>query len=101
MTDALKATDFDLALDVGLNFAAKVTFDGDVLVNPTTKLVDFFVGQVANTRVRTDVEIGAHALCSRLADAKDVGERNLQPLLAGNVNSRNTGHAVSLFSSQP
>jgi len=101
MTDSLEATNLDLALDICLDFTAKVTFDSDILINPSTKFVHFFVGEVANASVGTDAKIGTHPLSSRFADAKNVGKRNLQTLFAWDVYSRNTGHAVSLFSSQP
>ena len=54
VTDALEATDFDLALDVLLHIAAQVTFDGDVLIDPTTDAIDFVFREITDASVRAE-----------------------------------------------
>src|SRR5690349_1255607 len=51
---ALVASDLDLALDVGRDLAAQVTFDLEVLVDVGPKLCDFFVSEIADTRIGRD-----------------------------------------------
>jgi hypothetical protein len=51
VTNALKASDFDLALDVLLHIAAQVTFNGDVLVDPTTNAIHFIFSEIAYASV--------------------------------------------------
>src|SRR5439155_8661019 len=51
---------------------------------------------VAYTRVQVDAGCLAHALRRRAADAVDVGERDLQPLLAGDVDAGDTSHGLPL-----
>jgi hypothetical protein len=51
MTNTLKASDFDLALDVLLHIAAQVTFDGDVLVDPATNAIHFIFSEIAYASV--------------------------------------------------
>ncbi len=95
VTDALEAADLDLALDVVLDVAAQVTFDGEVLVDVVTDLVDLVLGQVGDLGVGVEVEIGADLLRRGQADAEDVGERDLQPLFAGDVDAGDTCHVIT------
>jgi len=83
MTDALQAADLDLALDVVLDVATQVTLDGEVLVDVVTDLVDLVLGELGDLGVAVEAERVAQLLCGRLADPEDVGERDLQPLVAG------------------
>src|SRR5262249_16335765 len=80
---AFVAADFDLALDVRGDLPAEVTLDLEVAVDVGAQLGDLFLGEVAHPRVARDADTVADLLGPRAADAEDVGERDLQPLLAG------------------
>src|SRR5215211_6123653 len=92
---ALVAADLDLALDVRRDFAAEVTFDLHVAVDERPQLRDLVLGEVAHARVGRDADAIADPLRGRAADAEDVGERDLQPLLAGDVDSRDSSQLSS------
>jgi hypothetical protein len=63
MTNALEASDFDLALDVLLNIATEVTFNGDVCVYPRADAVDFILGEVANASALIESSGNTDLLC--------------------------------------
>src|SRR5689334_25358709 len=90
MPEALVAADLDLALDVGGDLAPKVTLDLQVVVDVGAQLRDLFLREIAHARVARDAHAVADLLGARAADAEDVGERDLQPLLAGDVDSRDS-----------
>ena len=87
MPDAGVATDLDLAADVGCDLAAEVTLDLEVRFDVVPERDDLVVGELAGALV--DVDPGG---LERLdgaspADAEDVRERDLHPLLAGEVDA--------------
>ena len=88
--DALVATDLDLAADVRGDFASKVTFDAVVALDPVTQLDQVVIGQVADANVGADAGLGQRLERTGAPDAKDVGERNLNPLVAGQVDANET-----------
>src|SRR5262249_46514169 len=90
VTQALVAADLDLALDVGGDLAPQVALDLDVAVDEAAELGDLFVGQVTHARVARDADRVAHRLRRGASDPEDVGEGDLQPLLAGDVDSRDS-----------
>src|SRR3954451_6591294 len=92
--NALQAPDLDLALDVGLHVAAQVALDREVLVDVVTDLVDLVLGQLRDLGLAVEPEIGRDLLDRGLADAIDIGERDLQPLLAGDVDAGDTCHVL-------
>jgi hypothetical protein len=94
--DALEAPDLDLALDVLLHVAAEVTLDAQVLVDVGPDAGDLVLGQPGHLGVRVEPEIGAELLRGRATDAEDVGERDLQPLLAGDVDAGDACHRMPL-----
>src|SRR5262249_41633974 len=85
------------ALDVLLHFPAEVTLDGE-LVDLDAEAVDLIVGQAADPGVRIQAGRRDDLLRGRLADAVDVGECDLQPLFAGNVDTGNASHRCSCSS---
>src|SRR5947209_9021271 len=85
VTDALVAPDLDLALDVLGDVATQVALDLQVLVDEATEAGDLLVGEVAHPRVGTDAGGLADLLRRAPADAEDVGEGDLQALLARDV----------------
>src|SRR6478752_6865708 len=92
VTQALVATDLHLALDVLRDLTAEVALDLHVLIDVGAEACNLFFGQVAYSGVTRHPRVVADLLRDRAADAVDVRERDLQPLLAGNVDTGNTSH---------
>src|SRR3954462_8946024 len=95
MPEALVAADLDLALDVGGDLAAEVTLDLQVVVDVGAQLRNLFLREIAHARVARDAHAVADLLGARAADSEDVGERDLQPLLAGDVDARDSSQLSS------
>src|SRR3954469_14181602 len=90
---ALVAADLHLPLDVLIDVATEVALHLHVgAVDVGTDAVHLFVGEVAHPGGRVDVGAGAALLGSRAADAEDVGEADLEPLLAGDVDTGDSCH---------
>src|SRR5689334_2531189 len=89
---ALVAPDLDLATDVARHLAAQVTLDAEVLVDVVAQLQQVLVAEVLDAQVRADARRGQGLLGVGLADAVDVGERDLHPLLAGEVDAGQSCH---------
>src|SRR5664280_2344278 len=85
--DALVAADLHLALDVLGNVAAEVALHLQVGVDVVPEAGHLFVGEVPYPGVGAGLGGGADLLRGGPADAEDVGERDLQPLLAGDVDA--------------
>src|ERR1035438_4929175 len=85
--DALVAADLHLALDVLGNVAAEVALHLQVGVDVVAEAGHLFVGEVPYPGVGAGLGGGADLLRGGPADAEDVGERDLQPLLAGDVDA--------------
>src|SRR5579862_4826351 len=83
------------ALDGLRALAPQIAFDLLVLVDVLAELGDLFLRQVADLRVRVQVERGENLARGRLADAVDVGEADLEPLLVRQVDAGDTGHRAS------
>src|SRR3954451_681134 len=98
MPDALVGADLDLAPDVLGDLAAEVTLDPVVAVDPVAKPRDLFVGQVAHPGVRADAGLGQRLARAGPADAVDVGQRDLTPLLAGEVDAGEACHERTVSS---
>lgn len=95
VADALQAADLDLALDVALHLTAQIALNLEVLIDVRADLIDLALGQVGDLGIWIDFEIGTHLLRCGQSDSKDVSERNLKPLLAGDVDAGNTCHLYS------
>src|SRR5262249_16539501 len=68
------------------------------LVDVVTQPRDLLVGEVAHLGVAVDAELVQHLLRRRLADAEDVGEADLDALLARDVDACDTSHLVDHLS---
>src|SRR5271169_822645 len=97
MADSLVAADLDLAPDVGLDLAAQVTFDLVGRVDPVAELHQLVVGEVVDPGVPADAGCLQRLQSPRAADAVDIGERDLEPLIAGEVHSRKPSHARAVL----
>src|ERR1700678_3473229 len=97
MADSLVAADLDLPPDVGLDLAAQVTFDLVGGVDPVTELHQVFVGKAVDPGVSADAGRLERLQRPGAADAVDIGERDLEPLIAGEVYSRKPGHVRAVL----
>jgi hypothetical protein len=96
MAQSLPAADLHLALDVLRHLAAQVTLDLERGLDVVADAGDLVVGEVAHPGVGADFEGGADLLAAGAPDAVDVGERDLQPLLAGDVYAGDACHQSPL-----
>src|SRR5580693_7315217 len=97
MADSLVAADLDLAPDVGLDLAAQVTFDLVGRVDPVAELHQLVVGEVVDPGVPADAGCLQRLQRPRAAYAEYIGERDLDPLIAGEVHSRKPSHARAVL----
>src|SRR5690606_11304906 len=98
--DALVAANLDLATDVGLDLAAQVTLDLEVRLDVVTHRDELLVGELVHTQVGAHTGRLEDLLGAGAADAVDVGESDLQPLVAGEVDANQAshgGHSPSLW----
>src|SRR5215207_3505436 len=91
--DTLVGADLDLPADVLRHLAAQVALDPVVGVDVVAQPDQVLVGQVAGAQVGVDAGRGQRGVRAGLADAVDVGERDLHPLLAGEVDAGEACHA--------
>src|SRR4051812_12792415 len=98
---ALGAAALDLAANVAGDLPAQVTLDAEVLVDVVAQLQQVLAAQVPPPDVGADPGRGGRLLGVALADAVDVGERDLQPLLAGQVDAGQSCHVGSTPSALP
>src|SRR4051794_35120676 len=97
----LVAADLDLATDVGLDLATEVTLDLEVGFDLVTELDQLLVPELVDAQVRVDPGGGQELLGASTADAVDVGECDLDALVAREVNTNEACHvAVSFCRSQ-
>src|SRR5438094_1060445 len=87
--------DLHQALDVERDLAAQLAFDLGFLVEDVAEATDLLVVEVLDAHVGIDVRDRQDAPRRVRADPKDVGERNFDALLAGNVNAGNSCHLPS------
>src|SRR5690606_18506647 len=86
------ATDLDLAANVRLHLAAQVTFDLVVGFDPVAKLDQLFVAELMDPEITADTGVLQGLPRTAAADAEDVGESDLEPLVAGEVDAEKACH---------
>jgi hypothetical protein len=96
VANPLVAADLHLPLDVLGDVTAEIALDLEVGVDTGPQAGDLLVGQVTDPGVGTDPGLGAGLLCPGLADAVDIGQRDLETLLARDVDAGNSGHVLTL-----
>src|SRR5207344_703874 len=92
VTTSLVATDLNFAPDVGGNLATKVTFDLIVGLDPVAKRNEVLVGQLVDAEVATDLGGLEGLQGAGLAYAVDVGEGDLEALVAREINPNEACH---------
>src|SRR5262249_35663054 len=95
--DALVAADLDLAADVLGDLAAAVALHLVGGLAPAGELRDGVVGYVADPQVRADPGPLERLDGPGPTDAEDVGERDLQSLVAGEVDADDTCHGWAVL----
>src|SRR5690606_3279829 len=93
VADALVATDLDLPANVGLDLAAEVAFDLVVRLDVVTDRHQLGVGELVDAQVGVDPRRLQNLLGAGTANPVDVGEGDLQPLVAGEVDAYQAGHS--------
>src|SRR4051812_30694100 len=88
----LVAADLDLATDVGLDLTAEVTLDLVLRLDRVAELDELGVTQLVDPQVGADAGVGEELLGGGAADAVDVGERDLDALVAREVDTNEACH---------
>src|SRR4051812_38780194 len=98
VTATLVAADLDLAPDVGLDLTAEVTLDLDLVValDRVAELDQLLVTQLVDAQVGADPGIGEELLGAGTADAVDVGECDLDALVAREVHTNEACHQMAI-----
>ena len=94
MAATLVAADLDLAADVCLDLATEVTLDLEVGFDLIAKLDQLLVTERVHARVRVDPGCGEQLLGAGTADAVDVGECDLDALVAREVDTNEACHVA-------
>jgi hypothetical protein len=89
-------TDFDEPLDVHRNFLAQVSFDQTFGFDDLADAVDLVFAQVLNLLHRLDLRLVENAHGARIADSVDVGQRDINVLIARKVDACNACHVCPL-----
>src|SRR5689334_12466828 len=86
-------------LDVHRGLTAKVALDAVILVDRFADVHDFLVRQVLDALLRRNAELLSDLLGRRAADTVDIGKRDFDALVGGDVHPGNTSHSLPFFSS--
>src|SRR4051812_26547201 len=96
MTRAAIRAEVDEALDRELDVAAEIAFDAVVLLDRIADLANVGLVEVVALLVGRDVGATEHHIRRVTAETVDVGECDLDPLVAREVDASNTSHDLSL-----
>src|ERR1700742_1070693 len=95
--DPLIAADLDLAPDVRLDFPAQVALDAVGRVDPVAQANQILFGQLVHPGVRADPGRLKRLSGPGPADAVNVSERDLHPLIAGEINADEACHVRAVL----
>ena len=84
-------------LDVHRGLAAKVALDRVILVDRFADVQDFLVREVLDALLRRNAELLGDLLGLRAANSVDVGQRDFDALVGGDVDPGNTSHSLPFF----
>src|SRR5215469_17011142 len=108
MTESAIGAYFDEPLDVHRNFFAQIALYQTLGLNDRTDAVDLFLAEVLNLLHRIDLCLVEDASRARMTDPVNIGQRNIDVLLAGKIHACNTCHeslnppnTTRAFSSEP
>src|ERR1051326_4847503 len=96
MADTAVAVDLHQPLDVEVQLAAQITFDGELPVDDLAQTRDFIFGETARAAVGWDSCAGQDPMRRGGPNAVDVGQRHPDLLFARNVNAGDTCHVCLL-----
>src|SRR5436190_10905829 len=94
VAQAAVGADLGEALDAVGALAPQVALDHQLLLEHVAKARDLLLREVADVGVRADADAVHHGVRGRTADAVDVGEADLHPLLAGDVHACDARHGL-------
>src|SRR5689334_17864171 len=95
MTDATIRADVHQSLDVHRHFGAQRAFDLVIALDHLTQAVHVGVGEIANAKRRIDACLLDDVACVATTNTVDVRQADLDLLLAGEIDARNTSHDYS------
>src|SRR5712692_4356101 len=93
---AAVAADLLEPLDVQCHFATQIALDGEAAIDDLADLRHLRLGEVAATYRPVDARLLEHLARGRRTDTEDVAERNVNALLARDVDAGDTCHDLAL-----
>jgi hypothetical protein len=97
VTSPTVATQVDQALNVEAGFAAKIAFHALGAVDDLTDLGELSFGQGIRLLAEVNLRFGENALGGRTTNSVNVGQSYFHPLIAGEIDSRDTSHVLPAF----
>jgi hypothetical protein len=92
MPQAPVAAEIHQPLDIHGNLAPKVAFNHMIPVNDFADLADLRFRQLAHPPLPRDVDLLANLPGEGVANAMDIRERHLDPLIGRDIHTCNSGH---------
>jgi hypothetical protein len=99
MTVSAVALNIDEALDVHLDVFAQIALDVSLVLNHLADTVYLFFTQILNLLEGVNICLPQNLERARVADAKNVRERDPSLLVAGQIDASNTCHSDSFAAS--
>src|SRR5579875_1488438 len=96
VANAPVAVDLDQPLNVLSHLAPQVALDDVLAVDHLTDAVDLVVGEVAHAGVGVDAGLLQDLGGAGRPDAVDIAQRDLNPLVPGNIDTGDPSHRASL-----
>jgi len=87
VANPLEGTDLHLALDVLRDLASQVSLDAIVGLDELANLLDLVVREIPYLGIGIDIERHTRVERPTATHTEDVGQSDLDPLVAGKVNS--------------
>ncbi|PPR72882.1 MAG: hypothetical protein CFH03_01179 [Alphaproteobacteria bacterium MarineAlpha3_Bin2] len=90
MAQSPVATKVHQPFDVHCNFAAKIAFDLEILIDGFTDPAKFVIGQVIHPTLGRDSNVRANFSRGGMTDTVDISKCNNDSLTSRNINASNT-----------